>query len=326
MKQEFKYIQPQSLKSASTQLKNSASMAYAGGTDILGLIKDDIINPKTLVNLKLINGLSGIKQVRGKGFYLGATTKISELADNNLIQKELTVLAEAAMQVASPQLRNIGTIAGNLCQRPRCWYFRGDYHCIRKGGDSCFAYDGENKYHCIIGGDSCFIVHPSDIAVALRALDATISIYSDGKSKTVSIHDFFVLPEIDDSRENILQPGEIISKIFIPELPPNTISTYYKHRERRSWDFAVVSIAAVISKSNQHIKSGKLAFGGVAPIPWVEEKLNRDMSNFDVNEETLQRLSQLSFSDADPLAKNGYKLTLVRNLIRKVLRESIVKV
>lgn len=326
MKQDFKYIQPQSLKSASTQLKNSTSVAYAGGTDLLGLIKDDIISPETLVNLKLINGLSGIKHVRGKGFFIGAMTKISELAEDDLIQKELTVLAEAAKQVASPQLRNVGTIAGNLCQRPRCWYFRGDYHCLRKGGDSCFAYDGENKYHCIIGGDSCFIVHPSDIAVALRALDATISIYSDGKSKTVSVHDFFVLPEVDDRRENILQQGEIITEIFIPELPQKTISTYYKHRQRRSWDFAVVSIAAVITKSNRGVASGKLTFGGVAPIPWVEEKLNSAMSNFEINDETLQRLSQLSFSDADPLAQNGYKLPLVRNLIRKVLRESIAKV
>ncbi len=193
----FKYIQPKDLKEASKILKSGLpeSIAFAGGTDVLGLIKNGIASPEKVVNLKQIQGMSGIKFLPGKGIEIGALTTLVEIAENKQIKEKYNVLAQAASEIASPQFRNVATLGGNLCQRPRCFYFRGDFHCLRKGGDLCYAVDGNNKFHCIIGGGPCYIVHPSVMAVALLALDASVSIYSGGKSKIIPLKEFFILPE-----------------------------------------------------------------------------------------------------------------------------------
>ena len=226
----FEYIQPKTLKEASKALGTDwqTSLPFAGGTDILGMMKDRIESPNKLVNLKSIPGLNKINYSAGNGLSIGALTTIYEIAEHPVINEKYPVLAQAAKEVASPQLRNVGTIGGNICQRPRCWYFRGEFHCLRKGGDICYAVDGRNKFHCIIGGGPCFIVHPSDTAVALTALDARLVIFSGKKSRTISIRDFFVLPDINVERENILQPGEIITEIQIPDLTGESQSGYMK--------------------------------------------------------------------------------------------------
>ncbi len=317
----FKYHQPKSLQDASSlmQQHNNNALLFAGGTDALGLIKNNIITPGNLVNLKLIKGLNEIKYTPGKEIKIGALVNLVDIAGHSVIREKFTVLAEAANNIASPQFRNIATIGGNLCQRPRCFYFRGDFHCIRKGGDLCYAAAGENKYHCIVGGDPCYIIHPSDSAVALLALDAKFSIYSDRKLKIVSAWDFFILPSIDPTKENILKPGEILESIIIPEPDNGSKSKYIKFMEREVFDFAVVSVAAVVKKSGGKIVKGRVAFGGVAPKPWQIDILNKSLAGLSTGEEGIAAFSKKFFNDATPLEKNAYKIPLVRNLLKRIL-------
>ena len=213
----------------------------------------------------------------------------------------------------------MGTVGGNICQRPRCWYYRGDFDCIRKGGDTCYAVGGENKYHCIIGGGPCFIVHPSDLAVALLALDAKIEITSENGQKTVPVNDFFILPEDDETKENILEPGEIVTKIIIPEQAKGFKTTYIKFKERSSWDFAVVSVAAVLKTDGNMIKNGKLAFGGVAPHPWMEAEINQKLTGLNTDEASVDAFTSSLFHNAEPMEKNEYKVILARNLVKRII-------
>ena len=316
----FKYLQPKSLQDAGSLMQqNKNALLYAGGTDALGLIKNNIISPANLVNLKQIKGLNEIKYTAGKEIKIGALVNLVDIAAHPVIREKFTVLAEAANSIASPQFRNVATIGGNICQRPRCFYFRGDFHCIRKGGDLCYAAAGENKYHCIVGGDPCYIIHPSDSAVALLALDAKFSIYSDKELRLVPAWDFFILPSTDPTRENILKPGEILESIIIPEPDKGSKSRYIKFMERVVFDFAIVSVAAVVKKSDGKIVKGSVAFGGVAPKPWHIDALNKNLTGLSIDEDSISAFSKKTFTDASPLEKNGYKIPLVRNLLKRIL-------
>jgi len=317
----FEYLQPKTIEEASQQLGNdwSTSLPFAGGADLLGLVKDRVESPEKLVNLKSLQGMGNIEYTPGKGLRLGALVKISQIAADARIKAKYPVLAQAALEVGSPQLRNVGTLGGNLCQRPRCWYFRGDFHCLRKGGDMCYAVDGENKYHCIVGGGPCFIVHPSDTAVALLALNAKVTMAAGKKTRQIPLKDFFVLPEVDVTRENVLKPGEIVTEVTVPDLPPGSKSAYLKFTERDVWDFAVVSVAAVIQKSGSLIRAGRVAFGGVAPVPWLEEKISSSLTGLMFDEKKITDLAGKVFADATPLEKNAYKIPLASNLLKRML-------
>jgi xanthine dehydrogenase YagS FAD-binding subunit len=317
----FEYIQPKTLKEASQALGNDwqTVLPFAGGTDLLGLMKDEIESPNKLVNLKSIANLNNISYVSEKGLTIGALVTINEIAEHPLINEKYSALAQAAKEVASPQLRNVGTIGGNICQRPRCWYFRGDFHCLRKGGDICYAVDGRNKFHCVVGGGPCFIVYPSDTAVALTALDAKVVIFSDKKSRSIPIKNFFILPEVNVERENILKPGEIVTEVQIPDLPANTESSYLKLKERRAWDFAIVSVAAAIQKNGASFTSGSIVLGGVAPVPWFEKEVSAQLAGLNISAKNIEQLSNKALKGAEPLADNAYKVPLAQNMIKKIL-------
>ncbi len=317
----FKYMQPKSLSEASELLKkkNKTSMLFAGGTDLLGMMKDYLESPENVINLKSIPDLNNIEYTEGRNLKIGSLVTLVEIAENPIINEKFTILAEAAKEIASPQFRNLATLGGNLCQRPRCFYFRGDFHCLRKGGDICYAVDGQNKYHCIVGGGPCYIVHPSDTAVALLALNAKVSVFSNGKSRIIPIKDFFILPEKNCTKENILEPGEIVEKIIIDDLPKGTKSKYIKFMEREAWDFALISVGAVITTNNNAIIKGRVAFGGVAPIPWEIENLNKNLSGLNISESDFSNISKNTFKDAFTLEHNAYKIPLARNLLKKIL-------
>ena len=271
--------------------------------------------------MKSIPGLNNIEYSDGAGLKIGALTTVNEIAEHPVIMKKFTVLSDAAEEVASPQLRNVGTIGGNICQRPRCWYFREEFDCIRKGGDICYAVGGENKYHCVVGGGPCYIVHPSDIAVALVALNAGFTITNGKDIRKVSADKFFVLPEQNSLQENILKLGEILTEIFIPELPSDASSRYIKFTERNVWDFAIVSVAAVVNKSGNKINSAKIVFGGVAPIPWIDEDLNSMLNGMELSDKSIEDAAANTLMDAEPMEKNKYKIPLARNLVKKVLKD-----
>lgn len=317
----FEYIHPKTLREASQWLGKDwqTALPFAGGTDLLGLMKDNIESPSKLINLKSLPDLNQIVYQPGKGLLIGALVTVAEIAEHPIIREKYAALAEAAYEVASPQLRNVGTLGGNLCQRPRCWYFRGEFHCLRKGGDLCYAVDGRNKFHCVIGGGPCFIVHPSDTAVALTALGAQMVVFSGKKSRSLSIRDFFVLPEQNVMRENVLQPGEILTHVIVPELAPNTRSGYLKVKERGAWDFALVSAAIVLQQSDAAVLSGTLALGGVAPKPWFEPRLSAQLSGLPITPDRIEAVSQQVLADAEPLEQNAFKVPLAQNVTKKLL-------
>ncbi|MFZ0389405.1 MAG: xanthine dehydrogenase family protein subunit M [Calditrichia bacterium] len=318
----FKYLQPENLRQASEMLGNDweESLPYGGGTDMYSLMKHGIVQPEKVVNLKSIPGMNKI-EANGGGLKIGALVALSQIAAHPVVKEKYAVLEQAVMESASPQLRNMGTIGGNICQRPRCWYYRGDFDCLRKGGDLCYAVDGENKYHCIIGGSPCFIVYPSDPAVALTALDAKVAISDGKKARSVPISEFYILPEIDVERENILKPDEIVTGVEIPEPAAGTRSAYVKFKERDVWDFAVVSTAVVLQMNGRQVKNGRVAYGGVAPVPWLEEKVSGRLRGFTVSENNIEMLAAQALKEATPLEQNEYKLPLARNILKQMLRD-----
>lgn len=320
---DFEYVKPKTFKEAGNILlkESGTAMPYSGGTDLLGLIKDKILRPQKLVDLKSVKGNDGIEFIEGEGLKIGAMVRIAEIAESEIIKSRFPILSEAANEVTSPQIKNMGTLGGNLCQRPRCFYFRGDFDCIRKGGNTCYAYDGNNKYHCIIGGGPCYIVHPSDIAVALLALSAKLVIYRKGEMKEIPLSEFFVLPDENYLYENILKAGEFITGVIIPETPSGTKSSYIKIKERGAWDFAIVSVGAVIETNGDIIRKSRIAFGGVAPKPWMDGNLNRVLSGMELTDSAIEYAAANTLMDAEPLSMNNYKVILTRNLIKKLLTD-----
>ena len=319
----FEYARPKTVEEASELLLAlpETAKAYAGGTDVMGLLKDRLIAPQKLVNLKSISGLNAIHYTPGKGLRIGALVTIAELAENSVIGEKYPILQQAAREVASPQLRTVGTLGGNLCQSPRCWYYRGDFPCLRKGGEMCYAVAGHNKYHCIVGGGPCYIVHPSDMAVALLALDAKVLVQSRKKSRTIPMSEFYLLPEKNVRRENVMQSGDVLTEIQVPDVMAGMRSGYLKFKERNVWDFALVSVAGVIHKNGSTIQSGKIAFGGVAPAPWQDKTINEKLDGLNISADAFTHLSQSSFTDAEALTMNAYKVPLVRNLMKRLLAQ-----
>lgn len=318
---EFKIAQPQSLDQVSSLLSQQAgSPLMAGGTDLLDEIKNKIFAPEVVIDLKSVPDLSTIKTDKTH-VSVGALTSISDLAENPIIQEQFPGLVEAALSLASPQLRNVGTVGGNLCQRPRCWYYRDpDTICRKKGGSRCYALRGRNRYHAIFGGGICYIVHPSDLAPALISLDADVTINGPaGKKHTLKLEDFFALPQKNVQKENILEPNQIVSEIRIPLPEKGTTSAYYKFKERGTWDFAVVSTALSGMVSNGVFTDLKIVLGGVAPIPWRLKKAEDLIRGKKLSEEVIKQGAKEALADARPLEENGYKMDLLEAVLYTVL-------
>jgi xanthine dehydrogenase YagS FAD-binding subunit len=317
----FDYLQPTDPGQAAMALANHAgSQPMAGGTDLLDLMKSGLAVPDQLVNLKALDDpeLRAIEERDGV-LRVGALATLREIAESQLLSDRCAVLQQAAASAASPQLRNIGTLGGNLCQRPRCWYFRdADFNCLRKGGSSCFAVDGRNRFHSVIGGGPCHIVHPSDTAVALLALDANVIVVGDGTRRDIPIAEFFVLPSDDVERETVLLQGEFVVGVEIPASRADLRSSYTKFRYRESWDFAVVSVALVLEGPG---KGGRIALGGVAPVPWLDERASSMLAGVDSSEAGLKRLGATLLEGAESLGENAYKLPLTRNLVKRAVAD-----
>ena len=320
--ENFEYFAPDSLDALPGLLsrKRERTMVLAGGTDLLDMLKERIVKPEKVINLKGIAGLKGIQH--GEGVRIGALTTIAEIAADAGLKREYTVLAQAARSIATPQLRNMGTLGGNLCQRPRCWYFRGrEYVCLKKGGSKCFAPEGLNKYNAIIGGGPSFIVHPSDSAPALQALQATVHTFGPQGEDSIPMDEFFELP-IDNLRaENVLEPNEIITAVSIPKPAPGTRSAYVKFREKQSLDFAISSVAAVLEMEGSRVRDLRIVLGGVAPIPWRSQVAEDELRGKKLSDDTIRRAAEAAVSEAQPLSQNRYKITLTRNLVARTLRQ-----
>lgn len=303
--------------SLSLEEKNYCLMA--GGTDLLGEIKDGIADPAIIIDLKTLPGLSHIKKEKD-GIRIGSLTRLSDLAENTLIKNECPALHEAALSIATPQLRNMGTVGGNLCQKPRCWYYRdAQVKCRKKGGSRCFAHNGRNKYHAILGGGSCYFVHPSDLAPALISLDAEVIVATSKKDKTVSLTDFFTLPSVNVRKENILAAHEIVKEIRLPLGKKGEKSTYVKLKERGAWDFALVSAAVKGTASGGVLRDIKIVLGGVAPVPWRLKQAETLLKGKKITDNLVRQAAREALKEARPLKENGYKKDLVETVLSRAV-------
>ena len=318
--EKFSYINATSLEQVTSLLSESGwgeVMLIAGGTDLLAELKEYVETPKTLINLKTLPGMDSIT-ADASGLKIGALATVDDIARHPTIQHHYIVLAQAAVSVATPQIRNVGTLGGNLCQRPRCWYYRDEtINCLKKGGDTCYAVDGLSKYHAILGGDPVYIVHPSDLAPALIALGASVKIVGPEGEKTMSLEEFFTLPAANPFRENVLEPNEIVVEVMVPPAKPNTKSFYLKAREKGAPDFALASVAGVFEMDGKTCKTASIVLGGVAPAPWRSKEAEAALTGKMIDESVGTQAGADAVKDAQPLNDNAYKVTLTQNLIRR---------
>ncbi len=291
----------------------------AGGSDLLRMIKHDLAAPDKLINLKSVGGLNKI-QSDATGVRIGALVTLGTIAADPIIKSKYTALAEAAASVATPQVRHVGTIGGNLAQRPWCWYFRGAlFDCLRKGGKQCFAVNGENELHGIFGGGPCYMVHPSDTATALVALNAKIRVVGAAGEKIIPAADFFVLPDKDVLRETVLGPDDIIAEVRLPVADANDRSSYKKIMDRGTWDHAVVGLACVMNVAGGVCKSARLVLGGVAPTPWPVLAAEKLLAGQKVTPELALKVGATAVRGARPLKKNAYKVKIAQALVSRTV-------
>jgi xanthine dehydrogenase YagS FAD-binding subunit len=293
-----------------------------GGQDLLTTMKSYITRPPRVVNLKTIGGMGGVT-ADATGVHIGALVTLSDLADNPTVQKMVPGLVDAVHSIATPQIRNLGTVGGNLGQRPRCWYFRlENIKCVKRGGDTCFAKEGENKYHAIFDTDGpCVMTHPSDLAPMLTALGATVSFTGPAGPVSVPILHFFVKPTAETVRvENVLKPGDVITGVTIPSSPLLARSTYIKFKERESLDFAMASVAAAVELNGDGtVKQSRVTLGGVAPIPCNVRNVDEFLAGKRVDEAVAAKAGEIAVDGAKPLSQNMYKLRLVKTLVKRAL-------
>jgi xanthine dehydrogenase YagS FAD-binding subunit len=312
------------LAQAARQAGQSVSFA-GGGTDLLQLVKDRIPNrpgsgvPDVLVNLKTVTGLDEVVVGRGGSFTVGGLVNLSTLAADPRIRERLAVVAEAAESVATPQIRNVGTVAGNLVQRPWCWYYRNGFPCYKAGGSRCYSAGGENQLHAIFAGGPSYIVHPSDLAPALVATGASFRVVGPGGERTMSAADFFVLPRVNVEHENVLADDEVLASVDIPAPSPRTRSTYHKVMDRETWTHALVSAAVVLDMEGDTCRVARIVLGGVAPIPWRVPEAERVLVGRRITPELARRAANTAVADARPMSKNAYKVSLTRSVVERTL-------
>lgn len=292
----------------------------AGGTDLLTLIKLDVAAPSRLVDVKRVAELPKGIEDGPDGLTLGALATLAQVESSGPVNERYVALAQAAGLAATPQLRNMATVGGNLLQRPRCWYFRSPHFaCWLKGGAECPARDGENQLHAIFEQSPCVAVHPSDLPTTLLALDAEVRVKGSGGERTISVGEFFAAPTEDRRTENLLGPGELVLSVRVPAPSAGTRSTYLKAMDRKVWAFALVGVAAVARMDGGRIAEARVALTGVANVPWRARAAERLLSGSEPSADLFARAADAALADAAPLAQNGYKLPLARGLVARAL-------
>ena len=311
---------------AQEAIRDGLSVSFVGGgTDLLQLMKDKVVNrpgsgePDVLVNLKTVDGLDGVTSREQNGVTVGGLTTVGALTEHPTIRDQFTVLAEAAESVATPQIRNAGTVAGNVVQRPWCWYYRNGFPCFKAGGSQCFSIVGENQLHAIFGGGPSFIVHPSDLAPALVALDATFRIVGPDGERTLSGSDFFVLPGEDAQHENVLADDEVLASVDLPGPGDGVRSAYHKVMDREAWTHALVSVAVVLDMNGDVCREARIVLGGVAPIPWRVPEAESVLVGQRITPELAREVGAAAVAGARPLSKNAYKVPLTRGVVERTI-------
>lgn len=294
----------------------------AGGIDLLDLMKEGLLTPRRVVNLRAIPGLDRIEQENAGALRIGAGVTLAQLAADPMVRKSYRALADAVSQSASPQIRQVATIGGNLLQRPRCWYFRSrHHHCARKGGEACFAFAGENQHHAIFDHNGCAMVHPSTAATILVALGASVILTdAKGKLRTVRLDDFLLLPEVDIQRENDLRAGEMLVAIQLAAPPPGVRSVHLRQSEKDSFDWPIADVAAVIDIGpDGTCRGATIVMGAAAPVPHRAKAAEAVLIGKAINEDVAREAGRAALTGAAPLTRNAYKLPIFEVLVRRAI-------
>ena len=334
---KFSWYEAKSLEDALQQVNSTvseqlyehsdkASVFKSGGVDVFDLVKEGLLKPQKIINIRNIPGLDKIGYDPKKGLSIGSNVTLAEIASNPDIKTHYLALHQAVNHAATPQLRNMSTLGGNIAQRNRCWYFRSaDHDCFRKGGDRCFARHsetGENENHAIIDNGSCVSVHASSIATALMAFNASVIIVNEeGEKKEVHMDDFFVTAGKDIAMENVLQAKEIITEITLPAPSKNTKSAYIKQVARESYDWSLGDVAVVLEVSGDTCRSASIVLGAAAPVPYRSMEAQQAIEKKTINGENALVAAEAAMSKARPLSKNGYKIPLFITTIKQAILE-----
>jgi len=316
--QAFRFTQVKTVDAATLE---PGGRFVAGGTTLIDLMKLDVETPKQVVDINLLP-LDRVEASEDGGLKIGALVRNSDLANHQDVKERYAVLSEALLSGASPQLRNMATTGGNLLQRTRCYYFRDTaYACNkRQPGSGCSAIDGFNRIHAVLGGsENCVATHPSDMAVAMMALEATVHTRGAKGERAIALNDFYLVPGSTPDRENVLEPGELITYVTLPKLPSGTRSHYLKLRDRAQYEFALASAAVVGSVEAGHVRRVRIALGGVGTRPWRSHEAEAALEGKAANEQNFRGAAEAAMRGAKPLRYNGFKIELAKRALVRTL-------
>jgi xanthine dehydrogenase YagS FAD-binding subunit len=326
----FELHEPATVKEAIDTLTKLGPKAkvLAGGSDLVaGVMKDWVSGagmplPEALVDVTTIPQLRGIRAERN-GVTIGANTTLTEIIESKELKQQWPLLTNAAHSVASPLIRNYATLGGNINQRPRCWFLRGpDFNCYKKGGDTCFSVTGDNRFHAILGGELCYIVHPSDTATALLALNAQAKIAGPDGERTVPFDNYFISPRENVLRENVLKPNELMVEVFIPAPEAGTKQTWMKLKNRDVYDFALVAVAAAFTIENDNWKDGRVVLGGVSPVPYRAAAVENQLKGKNIRN-TIKQAAAAIRTVARPMSNNAYKVDIAQSMIERTILQAL---
>jgi xanthine dehydrogenase YagS FAD-binding subunit len=332
----FEYVQAKGVKEAidmmnstvpEATLSRAAAEAFvvkAGGTDLLDLIKEGIVQPGRVIDLNRIPGLDKLAYDQRAGLEFGPLVTIADLEQSAEVKQHYRALYESAAHAATPQLRNMATMGGNLMQRPRCWYFRSSAHkCRKKGGFTCFAQIGENEFHAIFNTSVCPCVHPSSLATALLAFDGKVELTGPEGKRVVTLQDFFVSSEVKVTQETVAASQEIITNILLPPTDANTRSAYFKAGERESFDWSLADVAVVLKMDGRRCEDARIVFGAAAPTPLRRPAAEAILKGKAITEKLAAEAAKKAVEGATPLRQNAYKVQLFENITKRVIMQAL---
>ncbi|PYX01707.1 MAG: molybdopterin dehydrogenase [Acidobacteria bacterium] len=321
----FEYVSPNTRAQAVSLLGTAwgNTEVLAGGTDLLALMKDDVVTPKRLVNLKDIKDLHGVSS-SAQGLRIGALTKLGDLADDANVGKNYPALAEALMEAASPQIRNMATIGGNICQRPRCWYFRNGLGLLAKDANGKeLVADGDNRYHAILGNDGpAKFVSPSTVVPILIAYGAKIRLEGPQGKRELPLEKFFTIPKTEDEREHDLHSDEIVTELVLPSAT-NVKAAHYEIRQKEAFDWPLAVAAVALKMNGSNAQSVRVVLGYVAPTPWPSPEAEQALAGQPINADTAQKAAEAALTNAKPLSQNSYKIQLARVALKRAILKAV---
>ena len=318
----FAYVNAANEKEAVAALgtERGKFLPLAGGMDLLAMMKDYIAQPDRLVNVKSLDRT--IRKGPDGGLRIGAAVTLTELASNADAAKLFPALVQAAAEVGTPQIRNVGTVGGNLNQRPRCWYFRNEeFHCLKKGGARCFAVDGENQYHAIFGDGPCHIVHPSSLAVPAIALNARFRIVGPAGEREVPAAEYYQMPDRNLFGETALAANELLTHVILPA-PANARNATYEVRFKQSHDWPLAMASVALSLQGNTIRNARVVMGAVAPVPWRSAGAEAALTGKTLSEEVAMAAADASVVGAKPMSQNAYKVQIARTAVKRAIMKA----